>query len=179
MANTTKAIQVLNQLLDERFISRYALGGAFGALFYLEPTNTEDIDVFIHLQPVSGSDLVSLKPIFDRLIELGYGEWSDDKLVVSGWPIQFLPATKPLEIEALDRAQEQQLVPGLRTWVPGPEYLMALALDLGRPKDKLRLEQFHRQKAYDPLVLETILKRYQLEPKWRKVLGLFDESPQE
>jgi hypothetical protein len=178
MAETTKAIRVLNQLLDEGVVSKYALGGAFGALFYLEPTNTEDIDVFIHLRPVAGSALVSLKPIFDRLVELGYTEWSDDKLVVFGWPIQFLPAAKPLEIEALDRAKGHELEPGLRTWVPGPEHLMAIALDLCRPKDKFRLEQFHRQKAYDPLTLEDILKRHQLEAKWRRISQLFDESPQ-
>jgi hypothetical protein len=57
MPETTKAIQVLNQLLEERVISKYALGGAFGALFYLEPTNTEDIDVFIHLRPVAVAPL--------------------------------------------------------------------------------------------------------------------------
>ncbi len=127
--------------------------------------------------PRRRSALVSLKPIFDRLVELGYTEWGDDKLVVSGWPIQFLPAARPLEIEALDHAKEHELAPGLRTWVPGPEHLMAIALDLGRPKDKLRLEQFHRQKAYDPLMLDDILKRHQLEAKWRRISGLFDESP--
>jgi hypothetical protein len=179
MADTFKAIQLLNQLLEEQIISKYALGGAFGALFYLEPTNTEDIDVFIHLQPAPGSALVSLRPVFDRLIELGYTEWSDDKLVVAGWPIQFLPASKPIEFEALETAQEHLLAPGLRTWVPSAEYLMALALDLGRPKDKLRVEQFHRQEAYDLAKLQAIINRHGLEMKWQRISALFTDDLQE
>jgi hypothetical protein len=173
MANTKGTIQTLNRLVDEKLISGYALGGAFGALFYLEPTNTEDIDVFIHLHPAPGSALVSIKPIFDRLEQLGYIEWSEDKLVVEGWPVQFLPAVKPLEMEALSTATEHLLEPGLKTWVPTPEYLMAIALDLGRPKDKLRVQQFYLQKAYDPRLLQDILKKHALEAKWRKILTLF------
>ncbi len=177
MANTKGTIQTLNRLVEEKLISRYALGGAFGALFYLEPTNTEDIDVFIHLHPSPGSALVSLKPIFDRLEQLGYTGWAEDKLVVEGWPVQFLPAVKPLEIEALTTAVEHLLEPGLKTWVPTPEHLMALAIDLGRPKDKFRLEQFYLQKAYNPNLLATILKKHALETKWRRISALFESDP--
>jgi hypothetical protein len=178
MANTKGTIQTINRLAKEGIISRYALGGAFGALFYLEPTNTEDIDVFIHLHPLPGSALVSIKPLFDRLEELGYKEWAEDKLVVEGWPVQFLPAAKPLEIDALNSAMEHILEPGLNTWVPTPEHLMALAIDLGRPKDKFRLEQFYRQKAYDPRLLKDIIEKHGLETKWRKILTLFENDPE-
>jgi hypothetical protein len=177
MANTKGTIQILNRLVEEKLISKYALGGAFGALFYLEPTNTEDIGVFIHLHPAPGSALVSLKPISDRLKKLGYTEWAGDKLAVEGWPVQFLPAIKPLEIEALTTAGEHLLEPGLKTWVPTPEHLMALAIDLSRPKDKFRLEQFHLQRAYDPRLLNDILQKHGLETKWRRILALFESPP--
>jgi len=178
MANTKGTIQILNRLVEDKVISKYALGGAFGALFYLEPSNTEDIDVFIHLHPSPGGSLVSLKPIFDRLNHHGYKEWAEDKLVVEGWPLQFLPAAKPLEIEALNSAQEHLLEPGLKTWVPTPEHLMALAIDLSRPKDKFRLEQFYGRKAYSPRRLEAILKKHHLEIKWRQILALFEHGPE-
>src|ERR1700761_3485728 len=84
MLATARAIQVVNQLRDEGLISRYAIGGAVGALFYIEPTQTQDIDIFVHLNPVPGSILVSLDPIHKRLVELGYSIWDEDKLVVEG-----------------------------------------------------------------------------------------------
>jgi hypothetical protein len=45
-------------------IGHYAIGGAVGATFYLEPTATYDIDIFISVP-------VSLSPIYQYLIEHG------------------------------------------------------------------------------------------------------------
>ena len=173
MLATTKAIKVVNQLRDEGIISRYAIGGAVGAVFYIEPTQTQDIDIFIHLKVNPGSLIVTTEPIITRLKELGYTLWKDDKVIVENWPIQFLPASKPIEAEAIENAVEKHLADGVTTFVPPPEYLMAIAIDLGRPKDIMRLYQFHSEKVYDPAKLNLLLERHKLPDKWRRILEIF------
>jgi hypothetical protein len=100
-------------------------------------------------------------------------------VVVGGWPIRFLPAAKPIEMEAIDHAVEQPLADGVNAFVPPPEYLMAIAIDLGRPKDLIRLQQFHEEQVYDPVKLEALLKDHGLMPKWQRCLALFkgNQSP--
>jgi hypothetical protein len=176
MLATAKAIQVVNQLCAEGYISKYAIGGAIGALFYIEPTQTQDIDIFVHLNPVPGSTLVSLSPILTRLKELGYTLWEEDKVVVEGWPIQFLPATKKIEIEAIEQAVAQPLADGVSTFVPPPEYLMVIAIDLGRPKDIIRLQQFYMEGVYEPVKLDVLLESHGLIQKWQRYLTLFKEN---
>jgi hypothetical protein len=173
MLATARAIQVVNQLRAEGFISQYAVGGAIGALFYIEPTQTQDIDIFVHLNPAPGSILISLSPILARLKDLGYTLWEEDKVIVEGWPIQFLPANKKIEIEAIEQAVEQPLADGVNAFVPPPEYLMAIAIELGRPKDMIRLQQFYAEGVYEPTKLDALLKNHGLTQKWQKYLALF------
>ena len=177
MINAPKAIAVIEQLMGDGLIAKYAIGGAFGALFYLEPTETSDIDIFIHLDPPKGSLLISLDPVIDRLEALGHTEWVEDKVMVEGCPLQFVPVAKPIEIEGLDRAVRKPLTDEIKPFVFPPEYLMAIALDLARPKDKVRLEQFHRTDVYDSAALADILKRHNLEGKWQRLLKLFEDGP--
>ena len=51
---------------------------------------------------------------------------------------------------------------------------MAIAIDLGRPKDMLRLHQFHLEQAYDPAKLNVLLERHQLRHKWQRILELLE-----
>ena len=177
MINAPKALAVIERLTGEGLIAKYAIGGAFGALFYLEPTETSDIDIFIHLDPPKGSMLINIDPFIDRLEDLGYTEWMGDKIVVEGCPIQFVPVARPIEMEGLERAQRKPLTDEIEPFVFSAEYLMAIALDLSRPKDKVRLEQFYRTRAFDPANLADILKRHNLEEKWRRILNLFEDAP--
>jgi len=176
MTESTKAIAVVERVMAEGLIKKYAIGGALGALFYLEPTQTEDIDIFIHVDPLPGSSLISVGPLFERLRELGYTEWRNENIVVEEWPIQFLPVTKSLEVQALEKAIRFP-APDFQPYVFSPEYLMAICLNLFRPKDKVRLEQFHRQHAFDPEKLKPILSEHGLTGKWQKLLELFEAGP--
>jgi hypothetical protein len=173
MLATTKAIRVVNQLRDEGVITKYAVGGAVGAVFYIEPTQTQDIDIFIYLEVEQGSLLISTNRITDRLKELGYTLWKEDKLIVENWPIQFLPATKPVERDAVENAIEKPLAEGVKAFVPPPEYLMLIAIDLRRPKDIMRLYQFHSEQVYDPNKLKALLEKHRLTEQWEKILSLF------
>ena len=85
-----RTLEVLNELEKEGVFSRYAIGGAMAATFYVEPLLTFDLDVFVLLQPPE-SGLLSLTPIYDALRSRGYAEEADCVLM-EGVPVQFLPA---------------------------------------------------------------------------------------
>ena len=60
-----EVIRVVDQMVADGVIERYAIGGAVGATFYLEPVSTLDVDIFIELHATPGS--VLLDPIFRYL----------------------------------------------------------------------------------------------------------------
>jgi hypothetical protein len=43
-------IESINQMLADGIIGKYAVGGAVGAWFYLEPAATLDVDIFVTLR---------------------------------------------------------------------------------------------------------------------------------
>ncbi len=147
-------------------IKSYAIGGAVAATFYIEPTATYDIDIFVPFQQESGAVLVSLSGIFDYLMRRGYRP-AGAHIVIEGWQVQFLPADDSLLGEALEQAVGQA-VGETKTRVMTPEHLMAIALRTGRGKDLIRLTQFVENKAFDPVKLNQILERHNLRESWAR-----------
>lgn len=43
-----EALRALNEIVADRVIEKYAIGDAVGAAFYIEATQTEDVDVFVY-----------------------------------------------------------------------------------------------------------------------------------
>ena len=157
---------MLNQMERDGVIKRYAIGGAVGATFYLEPISTLDVDVFIAFKPQQESIIVSPAPIFDYL--KGFGcKMEDEYIVISGWPVQFLPASGRLLEEALTEAAQVD-VEGVPARVCSPEYLAAIALQTGRAKDKARLLQFVEAGVLDSARFEQLVDRHQLTDKWQQ-----------
>jgi hypothetical protein len=157
-------LEILNELEREGVFSRYAIGGAMAATFYTEPFLTFDLDIFVLLKP-DASGLISLAPIYDALRTRGYKE-ERECLLIEGVPVQFLPAYNSLVEEALNRAQEitYEDVPGriLRS-----EDLVAICLQTGRTKDRERVRILREQAKLDMNLLADILRRHQLEEKWK------------
>lgn len=58
-----QVIQVLNRMRDDGVVSDYAIGGGIAAIYYLEPYQTDDIDVFIPTVAVTvgEAELISLE----------------------------------------------------------------------------------------------------------------------
>ena len=161
--NIREVIVTLNQMEADGVIERYAIGGAVGATFYLEPVATLDVDVFIAFR---SQTLVSLKPIFDYLKARGC-TMQREYVMISGWPVQFLPPTGPLVEEALAQAVEAD-VDGMPGRVFSAEHLAAIALQTGRAKDKTRLLQFIEEGALDVARFQEILRRHSLVDTWTK-----------
>ena len=164
--NIKEVIQAINQMQEDGVIERYAIGGAVGATFYLEPVATLDVDIFVAFRSDPGNLLISPRPICDYLKARG-GTVEGEYIVVGGWPVQFLPPTGPLAEEALAKAVEVD-VEGTPARVFTAEHLAALALQTGRAKDKARLLQFVEAGALDVARFQSILERHGLVDAWQR-----------
>jgi hypothetical protein len=161
-----EVIQTINQMQADGVIEGYAIGGAVGATFYLEPVATLDVAIFVAFKPEPGRLIVSPRPIFDYLKARGCamkGEYS----IIGGWPVQFLSPGTPLVEEAL-RESVSKDVEGTLARVFSAEHLAAIALQTGRAKDKARLLQFIEAGALDAARFQAILARHGLLEGWQK-----------
>jgi len=153
---------VLNQMVADSAIGNYALAGAIGAMFYIEPFSTQDIDVFV----LTPEDRIIIElPGLDYLKARGYTEFRNEGIVVEGWPVQFMPATTDLEREAYLNAEVSNFeeVP---VRVVLAEHLVAIMLKVGRPKDIARIQMFLLQEAVSGDMLEDVIRRHGLTDKW-------------
>lgn len=161
-----KIFAVINQMEADGVIGRYAIGGAVGAIFWLEPITTKDVDVFVALPAAPGSTLLTLGPIYQYLLAHGFKP-EGQFIVIEGWAVEFVPPGTPLVEEALEQAVERD-VSGVLTRVFTAEYLAAICLQVGRPKDHDRVIRFAEAGVLDAEMFEAILQRHNLMEKWRQ-----------
>jgi hypothetical protein len=150
-------LQVLNELERSGVMERYAIGGAIGATFYVEPLLTFDLDVFVIL-PQQGTGLLSLAPIYGALRARGYSE-EGECVLIEGVPVQFLPAYNALLEEAMRDACETSYEKTF-TRVIRAEHLVAICLQTGRDKDRERVRILREQAKLD--------MNHALEGKWEQ-----------
>lgn len=160
------ALEVINRMQEEGVIGEYAIGGAVGATFYLEPFATLDVDVFLALKAPQGSVLLTLAPLYKYLASRGYPA-EKEHVLIEGWPVQFLPPEGALGEEAVQQAVVTE-VEGVRTRVISAEHLVAMALRTGRAKDFSRILQFVESGVLDRGKLASILQRHELQEKWKR-----------
>lgn len=158
------ALEVINQMQADGVIGKYAVGGAVAATFYLEPAATVDVDIFVTLPSAGG--LLTLAPIYAYLKEHG-GIEQDEYIVLDGWPVQFLPPSDDLDLEAIEKSVAT-VVEGVSTRIMTAEHLAAIALRTGRAKDHNRVLQFAEQDAVDKEKMQDILERHGLTSKWKQ-----------
>ena len=161
-----EVITIVNRMQADGVIEPYAIGGAVGATFYLEPVATLDVDIFAVIESVPGSLIANPKRIYDYLTARG-GTIEREYIVIAGWPVQFLPPGTPLVEEALKEAVVRD-VDGTPARVCTAEHLAAIALQTGRAKDKARLLQFVEAGVLDAARFQAILARHGLVAAWQK-----------
>ena len=154
-------------------IERYAIGGAVGATFYIEPSATQDVDVFVVFNETT-TPLVSLTPIYSYFTRRG-AIIQDEHLVIAGWPVQFLPVPSPLVDDALTHAVRMS-VDGQGVMVLSQEHLAAIALETGRMKDKVRLTEYLASGSFDRTRFDGLVERFGLVPKWAHFLALIEDQ---
>ena len=160
-----RTLQVLNELEKQVVFSRYAIGGAMAATFYTEPFLTFDLDVFVVMPQTTGG-LLTLAPLYDALRARGYSEQENECIMIEGVPVQFLPTYNALLEEALNDAQEI-MYEDVPARVLRSEHLLAICLQTGRSKDRERVRILREQAKLDQNFLADVLRRYQLEDKWK------------
>jgi hypothetical protein len=160
-----QTLQVLNSLERDGVLSRYAIGGAMGTVFYVEPLLTFDLDVIVVL-PQTKSGLLTLAPLYDALRSKGYQE-EGECVLIEGVPVQFLPAHNALLEEALREARET-LYEHTATRVLRVEHLLAVCLQTGRAKDRERVRLMREQTTWDEEYLRAVLRRHSLEGRWKE-----------
>src|SRR5207249_8341632 len=99
---------MINGMQAAGVIERYAIGGAVGATFYLEPVATLDVDVFVEFHTEPGSQMISPEPIFRYLRDRGCA-MEVEHIVIAGWPIQFLPVGSALVQESVAKGVEKDV----------------------------------------------------------------------
>jgi hypothetical protein len=159
-----RTLQVVNELERDGVVARYAIGGAMGATFYVEPLLTFDLDVFVIL-PKNAGNLFSLAPLYETLRSRGYTE-EGECVLIEGVPVQFLPAYNALLEEALREARET-LYEEVPARVVRAEHLIAICLQTGRDKDRERVRILREQAELDMSYLAGVLQRHGLEGKWK------------
>src|SRR5947207_3968826 len=135
------------------------------ATFYVEPLLTFDLDVFVALPQTPGG-LLRLAPLYDALRARGYSEQENECIMIEGVPVQFLPAYNALLEEALREAQEI-MYEDAPARVLRSEHLLAICLQTRRSKDRERVRILREQAKLDQNFLADVLRRHQLEEKWK------------
>lgn len=159
-----ETLRLLNQMVKAGVVSDYAIGGAVAAIYYLEPFDTADIDIFVQIE-TAGNAFTVLAPIYEFASARGY-KIKGEFIYIEELPVQFLPVFNPLTDEAVSKAQTIK-VARIETRIMRAEYLVAIMLDTGRSKDYLPINMFLEQGALNKRSLNAILRRHGLMQKWK------------
>ncbi len=155
-------------------IGPYALGGAVAATVYLEPADTEDVDIFLTVAAPASSSLVSFEPVYSFLKKRG-AVVKGERLEVGGWLVQLLPPPSALVEDAVQRAAVRD-VDGAQVPVMTAEHLAAIAVETGRLKDKLRVRQFLEWDGFDRAAFLVLVDRFGLRARWEATERFLKEN---
>lgn len=162
-----EVIQVFNDLKVENEISDYAIGGGMATIFYVEPFETSDIDIFVLIK--QSSFLISLDGIYSSLNAKGYNP-KNEYVEIGDFQVQILVAPSALEEEAVREAKEITFE-GLPCKILRAEHLLAICLKVGRARDYYKatilLEQ--ASASIDMNVVNSLISKYNLQEQWNKL----------
>ena len=149
-------LRAANELVSAGLIKDYALGGALAAIYYTEPFTTYDADIIF----VATDTTAGMPAIYSHLQSKGW-RVEREHLLIKDFPVQFLAASGLTE-EAVREAKAIQFE-GVPAKVFRPEYIIAIAANVGLHKDFARIEQLMSQTKIDNAWLDDILRRYNLK----------------
>jgi hypothetical protein len=160
-----ETLKLLNRMVRDGVIRQYAIGGAVAAIYYLEPFDTADLDIFVQVESPENEWRI-LAPIYEYLRKAGH-KARREFVDIEGLPVQFLPVFNPLTEEAVLEANTITFA-RIKTRLMRAEHLVAIMLATGRSKDYLRIAMFLEQKAVDLRSLKAVLRRHGLIQKWKE-----------
>lgn len=167
-----KVIEILNRMQADGVIEKFAIGGGIAAIYYLEPYQTDDIDVFFLPVLFGDSGLVSLEPIYAYLEKLGYYPVKEG-IMIEDWPVQFVAPFKSIQEEAVTQARSV-VYGNTPTLIFSAEHLAAELLRSGRPKDHARVINLIQSKKVDMERFGEIVRRHELNDQWNDFKVRYD-----
>ncbi|HEX2787136.1 MAG TPA: hypothetical protein VHP32_04460 [Ignavibacteria bacterium] len=162
-----KTIKNIEELISKNIIKKYAVGGAFASIFYIEPIATFDLDIFVIIKTEDAKSLNPLKEIYAWAKEKNFPV-EKEHILIEGIPVQFLPVYNELTAEAVENAAIKKF-DGEDISVISPEYLIAIMIDTFRGKDRERAIRFLNEATIDKATLDNILNKYNLKDKFDKL----------
>jgi len=166
-----KTLRVINEITRQGIISAYAIGGGIAATYYIEPMLTYDLDIFF-IPAMEGLDI--LAPIHAYAEKAGY-KTQGEMILIEGIPVQFIPVYNDLIREAVENAAGLKYR-DVEAKVVTAEYLIAIALQTGRAKDRERIIRLLDEAVIDRTVLARILEVFGLAEKFKKFKSRFYEK---
>ena len=165
------ALEAANEMEQLSIIGKYAIAGSVAIIYYAEPIDTEDLDIFF-LHETKASEIFSMQEIYKYFSEKGFTV-SDFTVYIGGVKVQFVPSTSSLSDESIQNAREVAIF-GVKTRVVSPEYLVALKLRAGRGKDYTHILHLLGTTSIpiDFGAIDAILLRHNLREKWDRFLEL-------
>jgi len=158
-------LMLINQLESEKIIRKPTIGGSIAIMYYAQPANTDDLDVFCYM-PNQGL-LADLGPVYKRLEQLGC-KVEGLYISVKGINVQFqAPANQPLVEEALENAASVT-IDGVKTHIFEYEYALAVKAQADRAKDWAHITTALESACPNKEKLDAILIKYGLLKKWRQ-----------
>lgn len=169
-----KVIEVLNRMQADGVIEKFAIGGGIATIYYLEPYQTDDIDVFFLPVFLGEGGLVSLEPIYSYLEKLGYHSVEEGiGILIEDWLVQFIPVAETVQEEAV--MQARQVTHGnAPTLIFSANHLAAELLRSGRPKDHSRIIDLIRSRQVDMGLFRDLVRRHDLADEWKELASRYD-----
>jgi hypothetical protein len=109
--------------------------------------------------------LITLEPLYARLAEKGFSTFDEEGVLIHDYPVQFICPSPGLEIEAVKMATVMSWN-DLELKIMRPEYLAAIAIKVGRTKDRARLIYLHELPVFDRDGFMKIIEKHQLKDRW-------------
>lgn len=163
-----KTLKIINKLISEGLINKYAIAGGMAQFYYIEPSVTYDLDLIIHISGEENS-LDPLRKIYDWAIKNKY-TLDSEHIIIEGMPVKFLIAYNELVKEALNNAIEVKLFEET-TYILKAEYLMAIMIQTGRMVDRERFIRFLQEAKFDRDFFIKLIQKYELEKIYEKIIN--------
>ena len=93
--------------------------------------------------------------------------------MIADWPVQFLPASKSIQEEAVEQAEDVAFGKSF-TQIFSAAHLAAELLRSGRDKDLSRVIKLIRSEEVNVNVFRDIISRHGLVEKWRELASRYD-----
>ena len=156
--------RLLNHMVVDGVISAYAVFGAVAQMRYTDAVATLDADILVAVPDADRLDVLS--PLYAYCRDRGHRP-EGEAIRVGAWPVQFVPVFDALTKAALEHAETGDLE-GIPLRVVRADYLAAIGLSVGRPKDFTRVLALLENGSVRAEEVEVLCAQHNLLDRWQR-----------